>query len=66
MNKYDLILENHLETDYKFCSTAAIAWAVMRRQWVGHQAEVPKKAPREPVIRFLSDPLPLPESIDID
>ena len=41
-----------------FVSTAAITWAVMRRQWVGHQAEVPKKAPREPVIRFLSNPLP--------
>ena len=34
-------------------SAAAEAWAEMRRQWVGHQAEVPKKAPREPVIRFL-------------
>jgi hypothetical protein len=35
----------------------------MRRQWVGHQAEVPKKTPREPVIRFMSDPLPFTLSV---
>lgn len=37
-----------------FVSVAAKEWTEMRRQWVGHQAEVPRKAPQEPVIRFLT------------
>jgi hypothetical protein len=50
MNKLKLILECRLII--YFVSVAAVAWAEMRRQWVGQQAEVSKKAPREPVIRF--------------
>lgn len=38
--------------DASFINHAAEAWADTRRQWVGHQAEVPKKAPREPVISW--------------
>jgi len=63
--------------DTSFINHAAITWAVMRRQWVGHQAEVPKKAPREPVISWCTtyddllstsecfpQPIPLSEMVD--
>lgn len=43
-------MENGVDTS--FINHAAEAWAEMRRQWVGHQAEVPRKAPREPVISW--------------
>ncbi|CAL5082935.1 unnamed protein product [Urochloa decumbens] len=57
--------------------SAAVAWAEMRRQWVGHQAEVLKKTAREPVISWSTtyddllstsahfpQPIPLSEMVD--
>jgi hypothetical protein len=53
MNQTEWILEGYALTYYVYSRAAAEHWADMRRQWVGHQAEVSKKEPREPVIRFL-------------
>ncbi|KAK8460399.1 hypothetical protein SEVIR_2G324300v4 [Setaria viridis] len=50
INDSKMSTDNGLDTS--FINHAAVAWAEMRRQWVGHQAEVPKKAPREPVISW--------------
>ncbi|XP_035816616.1 uncharacterized protein [Zea mays] len=43
-------MENRVDTS--FINHAAEAWAEMRRQWVGRQAEVLRKTPREPVISW--------------
>uniref|UniRef100_K3ZY31 DUF4050 domain-containing protein n=1 Tax=Setaria italica TaxID=4555 RepID=K3ZY31_SETIT len=48
INDSKMSTDNGLDTS--FINHAAVAWAEMRRQWVGHQAEVPKKAPREPLV----------------
>ncbi|RCV13019.1 hypothetical protein SETIT_2G313100v2 [Setaria italica] len=75
INDSKMSTDNGLDTS--FINHAAVAWAEMRRQWVGHQAEVPKKAPREPVISWCTtyddllstserfpQPIPLSEMVD--
>ncbi|KAJ1290884.1 hypothetical protein BS78_02G277000 [Paspalum vaginatum] len=75
VNDSKMAMENGVDTS--FINHAAEAWAEMRRQWVGHQAEVPKQAPREPVISWSTtydellssserfpQPIPLAEMVD--
>ncbi|GJN32296.1 hypothetical protein PR202_gb20793 [Eleusine coracana subsp. coracana] len=75
INDSKMLMQNG--TDTSFINHAAEHWAEMRRQWVGHQAEVPKKAPQEPVISWCTTyddllltsecfprPIPLPEMVD--
>lgn len=75
INDSKMSTDNGLDTS--FINHAAVAWAEMRRQWVGHQAEVSKKAPREPVISWCTtyddllstserfpQPIPLSEMVD--
>ncbi|TVU39297.1 hypothetical protein EJB05_12710 [Eragrostis curvula] len=50
VNDSKMSMENGVDTS--FINHAAEHWSEMRRQWVRHQAEVPKKAPREPVISW--------------
>ncbi|CAL5082932.1 unnamed protein product [Urochloa decumbens] len=50
VNDSKMSMENGV--DASFINHAAVAWAEMRRQWVGHQAEVLKKTAREPVISW--------------
>ncbi|XP_062187418.1 uncharacterized protein LOC133890837 isoform X2 [Phragmites australis] len=74
VNDSKVSMENGIDTS--FVNHAAEAWAEMRKQWVGHQSEVPKKAPREPVISWCTtydplstsecfpQPIPLSEMVD--
>ncbi|XP_035821344.1 uncharacterized protein [Zea mays] len=50
VNDSKTLMENGVDTS--FINHAAKEWTEMRRQWVGHQAEVPRKAPQEPVISW--------------
>ncbi|KAL6639353.1 hypothetical protein ACP70R_023083 [Stipagrostis hirtigluma subsp. patula] len=50
VNDSKMSMENGI--DASFINHAAEAWFEMRRQWVGHQADVRRKAPREPVISW--------------
>ncbi|KAL6871528.1 hypothetical protein ACP4OV_014357 [Aristida adscensionis] len=75
VNESKMSVENRIDTS--FINHAAEAWGEMRRQWVGHKADIPKKAPREPVISWgttyddllstsehFPQPIPLSDMVD--
>ncbi|KAF8700784.1 hypothetical protein HU200_034141 [Digitaria exilis] len=75
VNDSKMSIDNGADTS--FSNHAAISWAEMRKQWVGHKAEVPEKAPRDPVISWCTtyddllstsdrfpQPIPLSEMVD--